>query len=94
MRFFIKKLAIVLLVFMVVLLFLAITAYAEGTGMTPVGRGIWWLLTAVFALLMAYLNFSKKHQGTIPAKLMIIINVASVVFGVIFATPWIPPAGP
>jgi len=88
------KIAIVLFLIIVLMLAFAVTAFADGTGMTNVGKGVWWLLTAAFSLLMAYLNFSKKHQGTVPAKIMLIINVASVVFGVIFATPWTPPAIP
>ena len=88
------KIAAFIFIIMMIMLIFAVSAFAQGVSMTSTARGIWWILTALFSCLMAYLNFSKKYQGSVPAKIMIIVNVASVVFGVLFATPWLPPAGP
>jgi hypothetical protein len=87
---------ILVLVMMISILFImaAQMVFAIGTDTPNIAKGVWWVLTAVFSIVMAYLNFSKKYQGTVPAKIMMIVSVASAVFGVIFATPWAPPAGP
>jgi hypothetical protein len=88
------KLLFLLMLIIMLIIMAAPFVFAAGTAAPNIVKGVWWILTAVFSAIMAYLNFSKKHQGTVPAKIMIIVNVASVVFGVIFATPWSPPGGP
>jgi len=89
-----KKMWQFLVLLMLIIIMATPLLFAAGTTAPNIIKGVWWILTAVFSAIMAYLNFSKKHQGTVPAKIMIIVNVASVVFGVIFATPWSPPGGP
>jgi hypothetical protein len=93
MKRFMKWLFLLCLV-MILFIIAAPMVFAIGTTAPNIVKGVWWILTALVSAVMAYLNFSKKYQGSVPAKITLIIQVAAVVFGVIFATPWAPPAGP
>lgn len=85
---------ILFVLLLVILIMAAPLLFAVGADTPNIAKGAWWVMTALISIVMAYLNFSKKYMGTVPAKVLLIINVASAVFGIIFATPWAPPAGP
>lgn len=92
-----RKLYRLLMLFMLICIMIIVAApfvFAVGPDTPNIAKGAWWVLTAIISAIMAYLNFSKKYNGTVPAKILLIINVAAAVFGIIFATPWSPPSGP
>lgn len=82
-------------IFVVMILMLIATAvYAVGTDTSNLGKGIWWVITSIFAAFKAFFHFSKKYKGTTPDTVITIFTVAGVVLGMVVATPWSIPQGP
>jgi hypothetical protein len=90
----VKRILFYLVFVAVLMLMVATMVYAVGPDTSNIGKGVWWIITSIFAAFKAFFHFNKKYQGTTPDTVITIFTVAGVVLGMIFATPWSIPVGP